>query len=387
MKIAVIHSRYRSAQPSGENVAVQAQIENLQAAGNEVFVYQKESDNIRESAHGLITTGLRVARNAGSNPDTWINEVDPDIVHVHNTFPNISTDFLDRCRVPLVATLHNFRHSCAAGTFYSDGQLCTECIDRGPSRAIAKRCYRNSRLATLPMAVGPSRGALRSKLVAKADRLVTMSGRAREMHIHAGISADSLALIPNFRPDSSARATFSRGKWIYIGRLSPEKGILDLAREWPEGHRLEIYGDGPLWGSIAAINNPDVHLNAPVPAERVDDLLQSATGVVFPSTWPESAFPMSYLDALCVGLPVLARRGNSAADDVEESGSGATFENSSDIHQAMAQIEVNWTSYATNSRVSYESKFTPQLWISAIEELYSEVIEGYGSKSGRPVTM
>src|SRR3712207_7019781 len=47
-----------------------------------------------------------------------LQNVQPDLVHVHNFFPLLSPSIFDAClakRVPAVWTVHNFRVACAGG--------------------------------------------------------------------------------------------------------------------------------------------------------------------------------------------------------------------------------------------------------------------------------
>ncbi len=84
-----------------------------------------------------------------------LRDMRPDVVHIHNFFSVISPSVYYACKeegVPVVQTLHNYRLACPAASFYRDGKICEECLDRGPFHAVKYGCYRESKLATAALA-------------------------------------------------------------------------------------------------------------------------------------------------------------------------------------------------------------------------------------------
>src|ERR671919_666044 len=164
MRILVVHNRYRSGQPSGENRVVEQEVSLLRGAGNDVVLYERRSDDI--SGFSIIGKAAVPARVVWSPADRRrlggvLAHRRPDVVHVHNTFPLISPSILSVCReagVPVVATLHNFRLACANGLLFRSGAPCEDCVGRNPWPGVVHGCYRGSRLATIPVAATISDG-------------------------------------------------------------------------------------------------------------------------------------------------------------------------------------------------------------------------------------
>ncbi len=159
MKIMLVHNRYRSTAPSGENRVVDTEAEALAAAGHEVIRFERHSDDIEtwSRARKAALPG-RVVWSAEAHRDlaARLREHRPDVVHVHNTFPLLSPAVLHACRaagVPVVATIHNYKLACASGDFFRDGAVCHDCAGRLPGPAIRHGCYRGSRAATAPVAL------------------------------------------------------------------------------------------------------------------------------------------------------------------------------------------------------------------------------------------
>ncbi|MFD9130100.1 glycosyltransferase, partial [Kitasatospora sp. NPDC059571] len=227
LRIALVHSFYASGQPSGENEAVRDQARALRAAGHEVTLVAAHTDELARSGLYPVRAAVTVAAGRGRSPAAELAAFAPDVVHVHNLFPNIGREWVRHWAGPLVATLHNYRPLCAGATLYRDGAPCRACLDGDRLAALRYRCYRGSRLATAPLAWANRRGPEGDPLLGRADRLVLLSELARRTYLDAGLAAERTALIPNFVDDPApCRAGGEGRRWVFVGRLTAEKGVV-----------------------------------------------------------------------------------------------------------------------------------------------------------------
>ena len=158
MRIAVVHSFY-SGQPSGENEAVRDQVRALRAAGHDVDLFAAHTDELAGDRLYPLRAALRVATGRGASPLSRLRAHAPDVVHVHNLFPNFGRSWVCEWDGPLIATLHNYRPLCARATLYREGAECTRCPDGERWAGLRYGCYRDSRAATLPLALAGRHGA------------------------------------------------------------------------------------------------------------------------------------------------------------------------------------------------------------------------------------
>jgi glycosyltransferase involved in cell wall biosynthesis len=159
MKVVVAHNRYSSAQPSGENVMVDAEIAQLTAAGVEVVPFIRSSDEIADLPLGrktLLPVSPIWAPSAQRELAAVLRDTRPDVFHLHNPYPLLSPWVVRTAHahgVPVVQTIHNYRHVCAAATFLLDGRVCHDCVGhRFPAPAVLHSCYRGSKPQSLIMA-------------------------------------------------------------------------------------------------------------------------------------------------------------------------------------------------------------------------------------------
>ncbi|MFD9637500.1 glycosyltransferase, partial [Streptomyces violascens] len=87
MHILVVHNRYSSAQPSGENKVVDQEVGLLRAAGHRVEVFERRSDEIGAlSLPGKAAVPLLVPWNPAVRRElaARLRTERPDVVHIHN---------------------------------------------------------------------------------------------------------------------------------------------------------------------------------------------------------------------------------------------------------------------------------------------------------------
>jgi glycosyltransferase involved in cell wall biosynthesis len=387
VKVLLVHNRYRSAQPSGENAVVEDEASLLADAGCTVEVVELHSDDIAQWPVRRRATlparvvwsreGARIVRDAAER-------FRPDVVHAHNTFPLFSPAALHAARASgaaVVQTLHNFRPLCAAATFVRDGKVCTDCLGRSPLPAVQHGCYRGSRAATVPVAtmIGVHRalGTWRTAV----DRFICLSDFARSLYVQAGWPEERLAVKPNTaRAAGPAREGAGAG-FVCLSRLVPEKGLdvlLDAwARAFPDGGpRLTIVGSGEDEQTLrtAAASLHGVELAGQLPRDEAMRRLAGARALVVPSRWFE-AFPRAVAEAYALGVPVIASRLGSLAEIVDDGRNGlhATAGSADALAAALRRLaddDALSEELGRGARATWEGSLSPARTTELLLEIY-----------------
>lgn len=376
MKIAVVHGFYSSETPSGENIVVEAQVAALRSAGYDVRLIAVRTDDLSHSPLYPVRTAVNVMSGRGASPMQKLLEFQPDVVHVHNLFPNIGTRWLSHWDGPIVATLHNYRPMCAAGILFRDSKTCTLCPDHGSHHAVIHGCYRGSSIATIPLAVRNRKGAPNDALLSRADRIILLSERSKKIYEAAGIKREKISVIPNFVEAQGFNGEAPLGRdWVYIGRLTIEKGVDHLMKYWPKGKNLRVFGDGPLLpraGHQSA--RPDITFEGKISRAQVPEILANSAGLIFPSLCAEGAIPLTYVEALAAARPVVAYSGNGAADDIEAYGCGAIFSDWARLAVTLEKVESQRLEYSRKASTRFFEGFTSDRWLTDTSRLYSDVM-------------
>jgi glycosyltransferase involved in cell wall biosynthesis len=310
VRIALVHSFYSSRQPSGENVVVRSELNALRRAGHDVELFSAHTDSVEGDLLYPIRSALRVATGYGASPLKAIRKFGPDVVHIHNLFPNFGRRWVEDIEPPVIHTVHNFRPLCANGLLFRDGMVCTECPDGKRWSGLQHACYRESRLATLPHALANRAGPAGDPLFRRADRLIMLTEQQRGIYARYGVPIQKMVVGPNFLSselDPGPPPSLNRAGYLFVGRLSEEKGIRRLLEHWPNTEPLTIIGDGPQRSEIAtlATKKARVHVLGARSRSEILQSMQRHRSLVFPSLWLEG-LPMVYLEALACGLSVIA---------------------------------------------------------------------------------
>lgn len=379
MRIALVHSFYSSRQPSGENQVVLAQVDALRDAGHEVLLVARYTDRAILERGYSVRTAFGVATGFGPDPTTELREFSPDVVHVHNLFPNFGTRWLSRWKGPLVATLHNFRPLCANGLLYRDGHNCTLCPDGHRLASLRYGCYRDSRIATLPVALRNGRGPTQDAVIKRADTIIVLAERARAVYQGCGMRTRDMALVPNFVTlvNGAVRSAPVHQRWISVGRLSGEKGFLELLQTWPRDVPLDIVGEGPLRAQLEAGAPPGIQILGPTSHVELRLALPNYTGLVFPSRWVEG-LPLVVLEALEAGIPVVAREGNGGADQIRLTGCGGVYDDQDPggLAAALTSVREGGDSLRERARSTWQDHFSVSSWLTATSRVYEEAGAG-----------
>lgn len=381
MRVAMVHSFYDSAHPSGENSQVSAEFELLRSAGYDVRLFALHTDDVQAEVLYRVRSGLRVATGFGHSPLRAIDAFAPDVVHIHNLFPNFGRRWIRRLRVPIVATVHNFRFVCAGGSLFREGRLCTDCLDGDRWAGVRHRCYRDSLAATLPLAISQSRGPAADPALASAARILCLSARQRRALADRGVPAERLVDWANFLPHRydpgplRPRGDRPRDGCLFVGRLSPEKGPLDLVRAWRGDMTLRVVGDGPQRAEVRreADRRSNVEMLGPLPRSSVVDLMTTSAVLAMPSGGPEG-LPLAYLEAVASGLPVAVSRACDVSHVVERDRSGVVVDTVEEIPAAAAAATD--PALPGRCRAAYEATYTEEAWLARVSALYSSLAGG-----------
>ncbi|MEU9605690.1 glycosyltransferase [Streptomyces sp. NPDC048057] len=404
MHVLVVHNRYSSAQPSGENNVVDQEVALLRAAGHRVELFERRSDDIAaRSLPGKVAVPLLVPWNPSVRTElaARLRAERPDVVHVHNVFPLLSPAVLAACAdagVPAVATLHNYNQICPPGTLQRDGRPCTECVGSTPLPAVRHGCYRSSRLATVPLAVSLS--VNRRRWWSGVERFFCISGAQRDVLVRAGMPAERLAVKHNFVPDPGARRSGAGQHLLYLGRLAEAKGVRMLMTAWDEiaadggaGVPLVIAGAGPLEQEVTAwaAGRADVRHVGLYDPEQCRRVIAESVAVVAPSTWLE-AFGLVVVEAMAAGVPAVAA-GHGAFVELVEDGVTGLLHRPGDAASLASCLRRITAEPGRNremgeaARRRYEQGFSPTVGLERLVEGYRTAIAGrLGGGDGPPST-
>ena len=388
MRILILHNRYKL--QGGEDVVVQQESQMLRDAGYFVDVMEVSNDEIESGADKLKTALMTIYSPLMRKlVERRIKDVRADVLHVHNFFPRLTPAVYDAgedlgCAV--VQTLHNYRLVCPGGLLFRDGEVCKECLGKSFALpGIQHGCYRGSRIGSATIATMAAFHRVRGTWRSRVDRYIVLNEYARTVFAqYGGFPPERMRVKPNVVLDSGI-GRGSGGYALFVGRLSPEKGIATLLRAASDPAfrlPLKIVGTGPMEADVveATTAHPGIEYLGAQPRAEVAKLVGDALVQIVPSEWHEAGGPLVIGEAFAAGVPVITPAMEPMSTVVQDQVSGLLYtpRDHEDLCRAVAMIVDNPEMVAgmrIKARHRYEAMYMPATNLNALETIYREAIE------------
>jgi glycosyltransferase involved in cell wall biosynthesis len=384
MRILVVHNYYQ--QTGGEDQIFATECALLEARGHEVRRYTVHNDQIKGMNPLILAKATVWNSDIYQQLRTLVHQERPQIVHFHNTFPLISPAAYYAVKaegVPVVQTLHNYRLLCLNAYFFRDGHTCEDCLGKlVPWPGVVHNCYRSRAASSTLAAMLPIHSLLGTWMKA-VDVFIAYSKFAHNKFIQGGLPANKIAFKTNFLHPAPCPGQGKGGYGLFVGRLSPEKGLSTLLAAWETlGSKvpLKIVGDGPLSQQVAeAVERvPGVEWLGLQSLTKVYELMGEAAFLVFPSEWYET-FGRVAIEAFAKGTPVIAADIGAVAELVDHGRTGLRFR-PGDPEDLRAKVE--WTlahpgelaQMRREARVEFEAKYTAEQNYQILMSIYERAI-------------
>ena len=382
MKILIIHNKYQL--PGGED-AVVAQESTLLSESDEVKILFFQNEKGVKGALQFFLSIWNVA--AAAKIRDVINDYKPAIIHLHNwhyAIGPIVVRAAEKNKIPIVLTVHNYRLLCPSAILLHNGNLFLDSIHASfPWKAIKEKVYRNSYIQTfwLAFVIWFHKKIGTWKMV---DRFILLTESAKNIFISSslGINEKQISVKPNFTEDVKITSQPRENYFLFVGRLSEEKGINVLLEAFKNNNEtLYIAGEGPLKEKVIndCKENARIKYLGALSRNEVQDLMSKCTALIFPSVWYEG-MPMTLIESFAAGTPVIASNIGAMSSMVINKYNGLHFKvgNAADVNnninywQQLSDDEKNI--FYKNARASFEKNYKAEDVMKQLKQIYTNVI-------------
>lgn len=246
--------------------------------------------------------------------DRLVRDFQPDIIHLHNIYHQLSFSLIDVARkhkISTVMTLHDYQLISSNFNLFHDGKICERNTRGRYYNCVLHAClggFWRSFLGMLEAYFIAWRGYKKT-----IDLYIASSEFLKNKFIADGFSPKKLVFIPNVLPMSQFKfnETDDGEGVLFSGRLSEEKGLKNLlsATELLPDVKFKIAGTGPLETELKEKTKRDNLANVEFLGyqtwDELERLIDNAKLVVLPSLWYENC-PLSAVEAAGLGHVVLA---------------------------------------------------------------------------------
>ena len=385
--IMLVHNFYQ--QQGGEDSVVDGELRLLREAGHRTVTFFRHNREIGDDswwAKGKLALGAVWSLDSARELRSVLQREKPDLVHFHNTMPLLSPSLYYVCEdlnIPVVQTLHNYRLLCPSAALYRDGKVCEECLGKVvPWPGVLHKCYRRDSLASAAVGAVIKTHELIGTWRSKVDRYIALTEFARRKLADNGVPGHKIVVKPNcVNPDPGAKQ--GPGDYaLFVGRLSPEKGIRTLLGAW---RRLKIpvplviIGEGPCGPDVieTCTNVSSVRSLGGMKNNKVIQAMKGARFLVLPSECYEN-FPLVLVEAFGCALPIVASALGALDELVNDGRTGLTFR-AGDPDDLAAKVGWAWShpwkmaQMGQEARAEFEAKYTAPSNYKALLAVYDQV--------------
>ncbi len=245
-----------------------------------------------------------------------LDEFKPDIVHLNNFQRQLSASIIKpikKRKIPIVFTAHDVQTICPAITMLDNNKdICEKCMKGKYINCIKKKCNKGSTLKSIIGALEGKYYRIKKIYSKQIDCIITPSDFYKEKLVQDGVSQEKIETMHNFVYMEDYEKQLEDGGYaLYFGRLSKEKGVLNLVKAFSKLEKgiLYIAGAGEEKNAILEIIRSEklenrVKLLGFLDQNEMKETIRKSKFVVVPSIWYENC-PYSVMETLALGKPVL----------------------------------------------------------------------------------
>jgi glycosyltransferase involved in cell wall biosynthesis len=216
--------------------------------------------------------------------------------------------------------------------------------------------------------------------VSKVDAFFTLTQFAKERLAAGGFPAERIHVKSNSVHPDPGEGRGDGGYVVFVGRLSPEKGVATLLEAWRTDAALPplvIAGDGPMVEQVKAADAQDrrIQCRGQLSLTDVHELIGNASALIMPSVWYET-FGRTIAEAFATGTPAIVSRLGAMAELVDDGRTGWHFQagDARDLAAVIHRMQALPASAAAlmrrSARQEYERRFTPARNYARLIEIY-----------------
>lgn len=287
-KLLIIHTKY--IERGGEDISVENEVNFLKNFYKvELISFQNSKPLKFSDILGLLTSNNYQSKKILSDK---IKNFNPDTIIIYNLWFKGSISLLRYClknKFNTFIKLHNYRYSCAynytSSKHLKGNKICPACGLEKSNLGIFNKYYKDSAIKSL-LVINFSRKFTRL-LKNKSLKILTLTNHHKKYLTELGIDDSRIFLQPNPLSQESKSLSLKTKRLnqvVYAGRISQEKGLIELIESWNKLEnnecKLLVLGEGPLLNNLKKYGSKNIVFKGYVENEEVLKIISQSKAVV-----------------------------------------------------------------------------------------------------------
>lgn len=332
--------------------------ENLHSEWSKYFVSRVdyENGNIFNKIKGMLR--LFWSFEAKRKIAKLFDEFQPDVVHIHNAYHQISPSILPEIKkrkIPIVMTVHDWKLICPNYLLNCEKPYCQKCIAGNYWHCVANKCVKKSYIKSLICVLEIYFHKWLKVYKKNVDLYIAPSQFVKNILTQAGFPEEKILILPHFitmslqaersnpvqsENDRIATAALrlrndNEPYALYFGRVSKEKNVDEL---------VEIFKDLPIQLVLAGNKDDDFEVpNYPnikyigfKNSAELEKLIQNSKFVVSASRLPET-FGMIALEAIASKKPFIGYKTGAYGEIIRNGANGYLAKSQKELKDKIAE--------------------------------------------------
>lgn len=319
-----------------------------------------------------------------------LEDFKPDIVHLNNFQRQLSSSIIDpiiKRKIPIVFTAHDIEAICPNKTMLdSNGEICDKCIGGKYFNCIKKKCIKNSKLKSGLGAIEATYYRIRKIYSKKINVIITPSEFYKRKLLEDGIPEEKIVTAHNFIDMNTYNLLLENENYaLYFGRLSKEKGILNLIEAFSKLDKGKLYiaGTGPEEDAINKMIHKykiedKVKLLGFLNEKDMRECIRKSAFVILPSVWNDNC-PYSIIETLSIGKPVIGTNMGGIPELVINNVNGLICR-SNDVDDLKEKMHILFENdefleeLGKNAKAMAKINYSKETYYNKLMKIYKEVL-------------
>ena len=368
----------------GEDVSTDAEYALLKQHGIDIDILYVDNNTIDSSNKIKLALNTIWSEHYYKELLTKIKTGRYDIVHVQNFFPLFSPSIFyaaKKAGAKVIMSVRNYRLVCPNALMYINNKICNDCVGKKiPFPAVFKKCYRDSYSANGVTVAMLGLHNLLNTWNTKIDGFVCISEFVKKQLLQVSFDEEKLYVKYNFVSSALPFNNNPDDYYIYVGRLSVEKGLDILLDTFKKNKKkLFVLGDGPLRQDVrdATEESPNISFLGKLSISQTYNMISNAKALIFPSKWHEP-FGRTIVESFAHGTPVIGASLGGVTELIKDGYNGFLFDPyiNNGLSEAIARFDniANSIEIRQNAYDSYKDKFDPSSNFTQLLNIYNNVL-------------
>lgn len=335
----------------------------LKAKGNEVAVFSMESEKNEFSPwkkYFVSYVGYRAgdtffqklkgvlrmfySLEAKRKMKKLLKDFQPDIVHIHNIYHQISPSILPvikKRNIPVVMTVHDYKLICPNYLLQCQGKNWEDLQGKKYFQFVKNKCFKNSYLKSLLVVLETKFHKFLDIYDKNIDLYISPSAFTKDKLVMGGISAEKIIVLPLFSPasnfDEKSKIEIGEKYILYFGQISEEKGVKDLLEIFSVLPNLNLYLAGQKENGIGNDYGDNVKFLGFLNQRELARYIKNSLFIVSASRLSET-FGLIALEAIKNGKPFIGYDAGAYKEIIENDKTGYLCQTKEEIKEKIEKM-------------------------------------------------